>query len=94
MPPDICVDISDVPLDARYQAAPANIMFVLDDSGSMDWEVLVQGEDGGRFYIGNTGYSYVFDDPGDNIYSSGTDNGQNIEPRDSKSALAEASGRV
>ncbi len=76
LPADICVDISDVPLDARYQAAPANIMFVLDDSGSMDWEVLVQGEDGGRFYIGTTGYSYVFDDPGDNVYSSTTDNGR------------------
>ncbi|MDY6790175.1 MAG: PilC/PilY family type IV pilus protein [Thermodesulfobacteriota bacterium] len=30
-----CVNIADVPLETQVQAAPANIMFVLDDSGSM-----------------------------------------------------------
>ncbi|MFA5700249.1 MAG: PilC/PilY family type IV pilus protein [Desulfuromonas sp.] len=56
------VDISDVPLDAQTKAAPANIMFVLDDSGSMDWEVMTTEVDGifdGRYYI--------FDNPGDNL---------------------------
>jgi hypothetical protein len=29
-----CVDISNIPLDTQVKAAPANIMFVLDDSGA------------------------------------------------------------
>jgi len=66
LPPDLCVDISDTPLDARFQAAPANIMFVLDDSGSMDWTFMTP-EDDGLFRAG-AAYRYVFDDPGDNLY--------------------------
>lgn len=56
------VEISDIPLDAQTKAAPANIMFVLDDSGSMDWEMMTPESDGvfqGRYY--------VFDNPGDNL---------------------------
>ena len=60
------VDISDVPLDAQTKAAPANIMFVLDDSGSMDWEFMTV-ESNGLF----SGELYVFDNPGDNLYSDG-----------------------
>jgi type IV pilus assembly protein PilY1 len=45
-------------------AVPANIMFVMDDSGSMDWEFLTDENDG-TF----DGEYYVFDDPGDNLYS-------------------------
>jgi type IV pilus assembly protein PilY1 len=65
-PPDPtdCIDISDTPLDARFRAAPANIMFVLDDSGSMDWEIMTDESDG-LF----EGHRYVFDNPGDNVYS-------------------------
>ena len=59
------VDISNVPLDAQSKAAPANIMFVLDDSGSMDWEFMTE-ESSGLF----SGEYYVFDNPGDNLYSS------------------------
>jgi len=70
LPLGLCVDISDVPLDARFLAAPAIIMFVLDDSGSMDWEFMTQ-EDDGKFQ----GHEYVFDDPGDNVYSSTSWNG-------------------
>lgn len=58
------VDISNVPLDAQTKAAPANIMFVLDDSGSMDWEMMTVESDG-LF----SGVRYVFDNPGDNLYS-------------------------
>ena len=32
-----CIDLADVPLDAMEQSGPGIIMFVLDDSGSMDW---------------------------------------------------------
>ncbi len=51
----LCVDISDVPLDTQFQAAAANIMFVLDNSGSMDFSFLTS-ESGGGFGE----YDYVF----------------------------------
>jgi len=61
------VDISEIPLDAQTKAAPANIMFILDDSGSMDWEIMTT-EPSGLF--GN--YEYIFDDPNyDNAFGSG-----------------------
>ena len=69
LPPDICLDISDTPLDARFQAAPANLMFVLDDSGSMDWTFLTPDAEG-QFYFEGRRYRYVFDDPGDNLYGN------------------------
>jgi type IV pilus assembly protein PilY1 len=65
LPQDACLDISDTPLDARYRAAPANIMFVMDDSGSMDWTFMTDDGDGLFRTDGNT-YRYVFDDAGDN----------------------------
>jgi len=58
-----CSDLSSVPLSTVKRAAPPNIMFVLDDSGSMDWEFLTQ-EWNGLF----GGFRYVFDDPGDNLF--------------------------
>jgi len=62
-----CVDISNIPLDTQVKAAPANIMFVLDDSGSMDWEFITDDADG--LFEGY--YYYPFDNPGDNKYSGG-----------------------
>lgn len=59
------VDISQVPLDAQGKAAPALIMFVLDDSGSMDWEFMTVEPDG----LFQNEY-YVFDNPGDNLYNN------------------------
>jgi type IV pilus assembly protein PilY1 len=59
-----CLDISSVPLSAIKRAAPPLIMFVLDDSGSMDWEFLTAEADG-KFQE----YEYVFDDPGDNVFA-------------------------
>ena len=46
LPPGECRDISDIPLSNLVRAAPANIMFVLDDSGSMDWEFITTENDG------------------------------------------------
>ncbi len=49
--------ISDVPLDTKLRPKPASLMFVLDDSGSMDWEFITSENDGrfsGRYYL----YSY------------------------------------
>ena len=65
------IDISDTPLSSQLSAAPPNVMFGLDDSGSMDWEIMTD-EDVGLFEIGGTDHEYVFDDPGDNLYTSGT----------------------
>lgn len=48
------VDISDVPMETKVQAAPANIMFVIDNSGSMDWEFMTTETDGkynNKFYL-------------------------------------------
>jgi len=56
-----CLDISDAPLITQSESVPPNIMFVLDDSTSMDYEVMTS-EDGGTF----NQYRYVFDDLGDN----------------------------
>ena len=32
------INISDEPMETQVQSAAANIMFILDNSGSMDWE--------------------------------------------------------
>jgi type IV pilus assembly protein PilY1 len=64
-PPAECLEISDTPLETTYQAAPANIMFILDDSGSMDFEVMTPESD-----TEFDGKRYVFSDTGDNAYSS------------------------
>ncbi len=73
MPPGLCNDISDQPLDTIQTGAPANIVFVIDDSGSMDWEIMTSENDG-KF----ENYEYIFDDPGDHVYKTGT-NSQILE---------------
>ena len=71
-----CMNLDDVPLDTMEQAAPGIVMFVIDDSGSMDWEFICQGSTDGKFR-GN--YEYLFADPGDNVYSTGSSNGTILE---------------
>ncbi len=64
-----CIDLADIPLDALEQAAPGLIMFVLDDSGSMDWTTMTRpgsGESEGTF----DGMEYVFHNPGDDVYGT------------------------
>ena len=64
-----CIDLADIPLDALEQAAPGLIMFVLDDSGSMDWSTMTpptSGESSGTF----DGMEYVFHNPGDDVYGT------------------------
>ena len=58
-------------MDTQVQSAAANLMFVLDNSGSMDWEFLTEDSDG-KF---EGSIEYVFDDPGDNTYQSPDSNG-------------------
>jgi len=73
------VDLSDTPMFNRIQPPPANIMFLMDDSGSMNFEILVRGEFDGSFpnpaksdsalAADPHGFCYIFDDVGDNVYS-------------------------
>lgn len=66
--------ISDYPLDTQINPAAPNLMLGLDDSGSMDWEVMTAEESGCFTVPGrkSTTYEYVFNDAGDNLYKTGT----------------------
>ena len=66
---DECVDVASVPLGSLIHAAPPNIMIVLDDSGSMDAEILTTQADQGTFSTDGLKHWYVFDDPGDHNYT-------------------------
>ncbi|MGD8522187.1 MAG: PQQ-binding-like beta-propeller repeat protein, partial [Desulfobacterales bacterium] len=69
------VDLADGPLFTRIQPPPADIMFVLDDSGSMAYEVLIRGTYDGRYPNPDQeepeqdGYCFIFDEMGDNVYT-------------------------
>ncbi len=71
-----CIAIDDVPLDTQEQQAPGIVMFVIDDSGSMDWEYICQGSGDGKF---EDNIEYLFANPGDNVYGSGDSNGTILE---------------
>lgn len=58
--------ISDSPLDARLRPKPASLMFVLDDSGSMDWEVIVPGVNNALYNDGSGDRYYVYSYPNNN----------------------------
>lgn len=55
------IDISDSPVDSKVTAAAPIVMFVLDDSGSMDWEFIVEGQNEGK-YEGSDEYLYYNSD--------------------------------
>ena len=65
--PDVCAHLANAPLETQVKAAPPLVMFVFDDSGSMAYEIIVQGTNNGRFNAYDSGdrrwyaYSYVFD---------------------------------
>ncbi|MEE8306963.1 MAG: PKD domain-containing protein, partial [Gammaproteobacteria bacterium] len=60
------VDLADSPLDVSLQSAAPNIMFVIDDSGSMDWEFMTPDGDDGLMWVGGDDYYYLYDS-NDNI---------------------------
>ncbi len=64
------IEVSQIPMSQRLNPAPPNAMFVLDNSGSMDWEFMTT-EDNGTFAGGGTVYEYLFDNPGDNNFPPG-----------------------
>ena len=62
------MDISETPLETQFQAAPATIVFVLDDSISMKFDITVEASDyNGCYQVGSTYYAYVFDTGGNTI---------------------------
>lgn len=74
-----CIEISDIPLDTKVQKAPGIVMFLIDDSGSMDWEFSCKAGNEGIF---EGTYAYIFGDPnatGDNNFSSSSSNGRILE---------------
>jgi type IV pilus assembly protein PilY1 len=72
------MNIADVPLDSLEQAAPGMIMFVIDDSGSMDWSVMCPPgqETNGVF----NGYEYIFSNR--DIYGNSGDDAYTSDPYD------------
>ncbi len=69
------LDLADEPMMASIKPAPANIMFLLDDSGSMLFEILIKGEYDGRYPSPldtsaekKNGFCFIFDDMQDTYY--------------------------
>ncbi len=62
-----CIDLADVPLDTQEQSAPGIVMFLIDDSGSMDWSAMCPPPESSGVF---SGYEYIFSDPGDDNYTS------------------------
>ncbi|KPA09479.1 type 4 fimbrial biogenesis protein PilY1 [Candidatus Magnetomorum sp. HK-1] len=57
-----CMTISDIPLETLANPAPPLILFVLDDSGSMDQDILTE-EENGDFKVDSGSFWYVFNAP-------------------------------
>jgi len=54
---DVCADLAEYPLETQIESAPPIVMLLLDDSGSMAWDVVCP-EPGGEF-SNNSSYNYV-----------------------------------
>lgn len=70
-----CID--DNPMETAVLSPPPNIMFVYDNSGSMDWEFLTENADG-KFLASGTFYEYVYN-MGDNVYTDYAGNGTYLD---------------
>ncbi len=62
------VDLADVPMFTQINPPPPNIMILMDDSGSMTFEVLAKGQVEGQFINAEDNFCYVFGDLGDDYY--------------------------
>lgn len=69
----IALDLSNEPMETKVQSAPANIMFVLDNSGSMDWEYATNSSNG-TFRPSTTTYEYLYN-ISDNNFATWSSNG-------------------
>ena len=63
-----CMDIADIPLESMEEEGPGLIMFVVDDSGSMDWSTMIDPSNESEGIFDNR-YEYVFSNPGDDAGS-------------------------
>ena len=54
-----CVVPAETPLETQVQAAPPLIMFLIDDSGSMDFEFMTDAAEGG-YYTGSGTRHYLY----------------------------------
>ncbi len=54
-----CMTIADSPLTTEIDSAPPLVMFLLDDSGSMDFDIMYDS-DSGQFEYGNNGASSAY----------------------------------
>jgi type IV pilus assembly protein PilY1 len=73
--PQGCAALSSIPLQTQVESAPPLVMLLLDDSGSMAWDLLCpenNGKFGGQAYVSNVpsywktqyhGYNGVYYDP-------------------------------
>jgi len=68
------IDISNIPMETRVQSAPPLVMFLMDDSGSMDWEVMTPEGDG-KF----GGDEYVMPKIGVNYYGDALSGTERLE---------------
>lgn len=59
--PATAVTLSEIPLEVSYTAAPPVVMFLFDDSTSMDWELMTQETDG-VIIPGSEPRHYLFND--------------------------------
>lgn len=79
------IDLADTPMFTKINPPPPNLMIVLDESGSMTFEILVKGAYDGEFpnpdYSATKGFSYVFDNMGDGYNLSGSWRQMNQETR-------------
>ncbi len=61
-----CITLANAPLETPFSVSSVNVMFVLDDSGSMDWEMLVTTDSAnnpdGLFMVGGQEKFYLFDE--------------------------------
>ncbi|SDE57886.1 PilC/PilY family type IV pilus protein [Desulfuromonas thiophila] len=73
------IDISDRPMETKVQTAPPLVMFLMDDSGSMDWEMMTEEDDG---LFDDDAYFY---NPGDNLTNTGAGTVDSTERREWKS---------
>ena len=91
----VTFDLADVPLE-QASSVPPNVIVMMDDSGSMDWNTIVQGDDqNGGFVINNndiatsrrrsTSYVYLYDLP-NNAYAPDSGNGRIVPTEEALAA--------
>lgn len=85
-----CITIADAPLELPYTVSSVNVMYVLDDSGSMDWECLVttdaDNNPNGNFIADGLVKYYLFDEVKEvDDWQNDTDDSLNLYPYQSYS---------